>query len=287
VLSKMNNVDDEVSKLTKTLNLLDWAIGENQRVLGVIPDLEQASSKYTDFQTAQEALVAWQTRMSDLQKRWGDYQAGIKSGKSEEENLDPFSLSTSADCEFAFSRTKTTSVVLTRVDLMPGTTATGPETVLSLSVECTSPFTVSAGVAFSTIGEHQFAIQPSLATPPATGTVNEFVATETSSFHPLPIAMIHARLCEFNDEVALHASLGMAGNFQSQNAGGSSVEFLIGPSISLFRTMFFTPGLHIGAKTSIAGGFSVGEMVPPNITAVPLQKSYTLGFGFAVTFTKP
>jgi hypothetical protein len=287
VAGKISSVDDEVNKLTNTANLLDWAIGENQRVLGAIPDLEQASSKYTDFQTAQEALVTWQTRMTDLQNRWADYQAGLKSGKSEEENPSPFSLSTSADCEFAFSRTKTTSVVLTRADLMPGTTATGPETVLSVTVECTSPFTVSAGVAFSTLGEHQFAIQQVPATPPATGTVNKFVATETSSFHPLPLGMIHARVCEFNDAVALHASFGMAGDFQSQSAGGSSAEFLIGPSISLFRTMFFTPGLHIGTKTSIGAGFNVGDVVPSNITTVPLAKSYTIGFGFAITFTKP
>jgi hypothetical protein len=287
VASEITSVDNEVTKLTSTANLLDWAIGENQRVLGVIPDLEQGSSKYNDFQTAQEALISWKTRMTDLQSRWTDYQSGVNSGKTEEENPNPFSMSTSADCEFAFSRTKTTSVVLSRIDLMPGTTATSPEAVLSITVECTSPFTVSAGVAFSTLGEHQFAIQQVPATPPATGTVNRFVTTETSSFHPLPLGMIHARVWEFNEKVALHASFGMAGNFQSQSAGGSSAEFLIGPSISLFRTMFFTPGLHVGTKTSIGGGFNVGDVVPSNITTVPLQKSYTVGFGLAITFTKP
>jgi len=171
--------------------------------------------------------------------------------------------------------------------LMPGTTATGPETVLSLTVECTSPFTISAGVAFSTIGQHQFAIQPTSATPPATGTVNTFVATDTSDFHPLPLGMIHARLYEFSDTVALHASFGMAGNFQSQSAGGSSAGFLIGPSFSLFRTMFLTPGLYIGEKAGIGAGFRVNELVPSNITTVPLETSYTTGFGFAITFTKP
>src|ERR1700722_3644534 len=130
VQDTLTRLDNTLKELTKTTNLLDWAIGEDQRVFGVIPDLEPSSSKYTDFQTAREALVTWQTRMTDLQKRWKDYQAGLKSGKSDEDNPNPFSLSTSADCEFAFSRTKTTAVVLTRVDLMPGTTASGPETVL-------------------------------------------------------------------------------------------------------------------------------------------------------------
>jgi hypothetical protein len=117
--------------------------------------------------------------------------------------------------------------------------------------------------------------------------VNKFGVTDNSTFHPLPLAMIHARLCEFNETIALHGSFGMAGNFQSQGAGGSSAEFLLGPSLSLFRTMLLTPGLHIGTKTTIGAGFSVGDTVPSDITTVPLQKSYTAGFGFAITFTKP
>jgi hypothetical protein len=283
----LGNLDDKAKQLTRTTPLLSWAVAENQRVGAAIPDLEASSTKYSDFQTAQEALLSWKTRMSDLRDRWNSYKTGKKDGKTEEENPSPFSLTASADCEFAFSRTKTTAITLTRADLMPGTTSAAPETVLAVSVECTSPFTVSAGVDFSTIEKHEFAIQASPATPPATGTVNKFVVTNNSGFHPVPLGMIHARLCEFNEKFALHASFGLAGNIQSQSAGGSSAEFLIGPSFSLFRTMFLTPGLHIGTKTTIGGGFNVGDTVPSNVTTVPLQKSYTTGFGFAITFTKP
>jgi hypothetical protein len=280
-------LDDSSRQLTKMQTLLSWATTENQRVLSAIPDLEQSSTKFTDFQTAQEALISWKTRMTDLRDRWVSYTTAKTSGKSVEDNPNPFSLSTAADCEFAFSRTKTTAITLTRADLMPGTTSTAPETVLSVSVECTSPFTVSAGVAFSTIEAHQFAIQASQATPPATGTVNKFVVTNNSNFHPLVLGMVHARFCELNERVAFHASFGLSGNFQSQSAGGSSAGFLIGPSMSLFRTMFFTPGLYIGTKTVIGGGFMVGDTVPSTITTVPLETSYTTGFGFAITFTKP
>lgn len=281
------NLDDKIKQLEKTTPLLAWATTENLRVVSAIPDLEASSTKYTDFETAQEALLSWKTRMSDLRDRWNTYKTVKSQGKTEEENPSPFSLSASADCEFAFSRTKTTAITLTRTDLMPGTTATAPEAVLTVNVECTSPFTVSAGVEFSTIEKHEFAIQASPATPPATGTVNKFVLTNDSNFHPLPLGMVHARLCEFDERFSLHASLGLAGNIQSQSAGGSSAEFLIGPSFSLFRTMFLTPGLHIGTKTEIGGGFQVGDVVPSNITTVPLEKSYTTGFGFAITFTKP
>ena len=287
IQTEETKLDDSSKQLTKTQTLLSWATAENLRVLTAIPDLEPSSSKFTDFQTAQEALISWKTKMIDLRNRWNVYTAAKATGASEEVNPSPFSLSTVADCEFAFSRTKTTAITLTRADLMPGTTSAAPETVLSVSVECTSPFTVSAGVAFSTIEAHQFAIQASPATPPATGTVNKFVVTNNSNFHPLVLGIVHARLCEVNETVAFHASFGLSGNFQSQSAGGSSVGFLLGPSISLFRTMFFTPGLYIGNKTKIGGGFNVGDTVPSNITTVPLQTSYATGFGFAITFTKP
>jgi hypothetical protein len=219
--------------------------------------------------------------MSQLNKRWDAY----KNDKTK--NTDPFSEYTDADCEFAFSRTKTTAVSLTRADLMPGTTATSPETVLSVSVECTSPFTVSAGVAFSTIAESEFGIQP-VATPSgSTTTINQFVSTVKSSFRPAPLGMVHARLWEPADWFSLHASFGISGNFSSQNSGGSSAEFLLGPSIAFFRTMFLTPGLYLGRQVSLGGGFKVGDPVPSNITTPPLQKSYIPAFGFSITFTKP
>ena len=219
--------------------------------------------------------------MENIQRLWLAYS------KTPSEGPNPFSTQIEADCEFALSRTKQTTVTLVQTDLLPGSTSTTPTTVLSVIVECTSPFTISAGVAFSTVRQKEFAIQP-VATPPnSTTTTNQFVATNNSAFHPLPLAMAHARFAEPNETVAFHVSLGIAGNFQSQNSGGSSAAFLIGPSISLFRTMFFTPGVMIERKAELGSGFKVGQVAPPNVTTAPLQNSYTGGFGFAITFTKP
>jgi hypothetical protein len=113
------------------------------------------------------------------------------------------------------------------------------------------------------------------------------VYTTHSNFHPLPIAMVSARLCEPNEKISIHASFGLSGNFNSDSNGGSSAEFLFGPSIALFRTMFITPGLHIGRQASLADGFNVGNPAPPNVTTAPVQTSYKPGFGLAITFTKP
>ena len=101
------------------------------------------------------------------------------------------------------------------------------------------------------------------------------------------MAMAHARLWEPNKVVAVHMSFGIGVNARSQASGGSSPEFLIGPSISLFRTVFFSGGVEIGRSTSLAGGFHPNDVVPSDITAAQIATSYTTRWGFAVTFTKP
>jgi hypothetical protein len=282
---ELGKLGDLKNDLNVTSDDLSSATQLNSSILAAIPDLEEGGAKYTSLVQARDQLNSWKARMSNVLAQWTAW-----SGLSDAEKAvtpDPFSMSTLSTCEFAFSRTKTTAITLSRTDRTPGSTTTSPETVLSVNVECTSPFTVSAGVAFSTIGQKEYAIQPVASPPGSTTTTSEFVTTSTSSFHPLVIGMIHARLWELNDKVSFHASFGMAGNFNSQSAGGSAAEFLIGPSFSFFRTMFITPGLHIGRKVTLGDGFKVGDPVPTSITSPPLQNSYTPAFGVAITFTKP
>jgi hypothetical protein len=155
------------------------------------------------------------------------------------------------------------------------------------TITCASPFTVSGGVEFSTIPNREFAIVKSAGGANNTS-VSKFGYSSQSSFHPLPVAIVHARIWESQSQkFAFHISAGASGNIQGQNSGGSSAEFLTGGSLSFFRTMFVTAGLHVGTKTSLAGGFKVGDTVPSDVTTVPTTKSYTTGFGIAITFTKP
>jgi hypothetical protein len=177
-------------------------------------------------------------------------------------------------------------VTLSRKDLLPGSDPKNSETILSVTVQCTSPLSVSAGVAFDTIQETTFGIQAVPTMAGSTTTTNTFVVTSQSSFHPVPMGMAHARLCEFGDTVSLHFSFGVGAGIKSQDAGGSSAEFLIGPSVALFRSVFLTPGLYLGQRASLSG-FKVGDPVPSSVTAPPLKTSYVPGFGFAITFTKP
>jgi hypothetical protein len=202
-----------------------------------------------------------------------------------------FVVSTYLQCGNIFNQSSSTTASLTTYDetaTLSGNLATpsAQQDKTFFTLTCASPFAVSGGVEFSTIPSNEFAIVKSSGT--GSTSTNKFGYSSQSSFHPLPVAIAHVRIWESqNQKYAFHFSAGASGNIQGQNSGGSSAEFITGGSLSFFRTMFVTAGLHIGTKTSLAGGFKIGDPVPSDITTVPVTKSYTTGFGLAITFTKP
>lgn len=205
---------------------------------------------------------------------------------------DFFVNSTLLNCGNIFNQSSSTSASATVYDesqTLSGNMATpsAHQDQNFFTLTCASPFSISAGVEFSTIPSQEFAIIKSAGGANNTS-INKFGLTSNSSFHPLPVAIVHVRLWESRDQrFAFHASAGASGNIQGQNSGGSSAEFIMGGSFSFFRTMFLTAGLHVGTKSTLAGGFNVGDPVPSDITSVQVTKSYTTGAGIAITFTKP
>jgi hypothetical protein len=249
---------------------LDAASKEQDRTIKAIADADESGSKYGAFKDAQAVLVQWQSRMSDI--------------RNARDHV--FSSAQEATCDFAFAQTKKNVFTLSRVDRLPGSKSSSSEDILGITVECTSPFVVSAGVAFSSLREREFAIVQS--SDGKGGTLAEFEAVVKSGFHPLPLGMITVRWCEYGRTVSLNSGFGLAGNFRSQSSGGSNAEFLFSPvSLGLFRTMFLSPGLHIGREVKLGGGFKEGDVAPSNLSQAPLDKSYRVGFGFSITFTKP
>jgi len=155
-------------------------------------------------------------------------------------------------------------------------------------VQCGSRFSISAGAAFSGIPNTEFAIVKGTPTAPATTSTSRFGILSDPKIYPLPMAIVHARLAETADHgVAFHASFGVGVNVRSQASGGSSPEFLLGPSVSFLRTIYVTVGAEIGKSTDLAGGFHVNDTVPSDVTTPQIITSYTTRWGFAVTFTKP
>jgi hypothetical protein len=269
-------------RLKAAATALITVAADNAALRTTLADIGEGGQKYTSFRSAQDLLTGfWKTRMCDIATRWAAYQ------RDPVRTSDPFTKATDTSCSFAFSRTRVNAVTLSRSDRMPGTASTAPDMVLSVNVECTSPFSVSIGVAFGTLAQRVFAIQP-VATPAGSPTTtNEFVLTSSSTFYPLPLAMANARFLEFSDAVSLHASFGLAGNVRSGTTVGSDVAFLVGPSLGLFRTMFITPGILIGSEPSLGASFRVGDPVPAAITTPPVQTGWRCRFGVAVSFTTP
>jgi hypothetical protein len=202
-----------------------------------------------------------------------------------------FAVHQDVPCKIVFNINKETAVKLTvgdRVPFFDGQQMSMQTHDALVTVKCASPFSLSAGVAFSLIEQREFTIQQSAVSPGSTTTVNKFGYSARSAVHPLPLAMVHMRFREWQQHrYALHATFGVAANVQGTNAGGSNAEYLPGLSFSLFRTMFLTAGVHIGKQASLAGGFRVGDQVPSGIDSPPIQTSYKVGPGFAITFTKP
>jgi hypothetical protein len=203
-----------------------------------------------------------------------------------------FHASKPVRCGILFNQTGNTTVNILAADLGPTLDGTPPTIKAQgafTTVTCATPFALSAGVGFSTIEQKEFAIVKSNGGA-GNPSVNTFQSLSDSRIHPMPIAMMHVRLKEWGNHVyALHGSFGVAGNLQGQSSGGSAAEFLPSASISFWRTMFVSVCPHIGTESALAGGFHEGDTVPSDITTIQgqVKRSYTVGFGFAITFTKP
>jgi hypothetical protein len=203
---------------------------------------------------------------------------------------DSFTLQAEVHCGVLFNKNEQTILKLILVDrtsVFDGQIGQPQTKDGLLTITCSSPFSISAGAAFSTIQNKQFAIVKSMP-PSGTTSVNTFGVTSDSRVSPYPIAMAHARLRDWVDnKYALHFSFGIGANLKGADSGGSNPEFLTGLSISFLRTIFLTGGLDVGKQAKLIGGFKVGDAVPTDITSPPVSSSYKPGFGFAITFTKP
>jgi hypothetical protein len=204
---------------------------------------------------------------------------------------DSFKKQAEVQCSVLFNRNEQTvlKLILTdRTAIFDGQVPQPQTKDNLLTVTCSSPFSISAGAAFNTIHNPQFAIVKSAPAAGGTTSINTFGITSNSHVNPYPIAMAHGRLYNWSqNRYALHFSFGVGASVSGQNSGGSSPEFLTGLSLSFFRTIFVTGGLDVAKQTQLIGGFMVGGTVPSDVTAPPTSSSYKPGFGFAITFTKP
>lgn len=201
-----------------------------------------------------------------------------------------FYSETAVRCGLLFNQTSNTAVNIVTADLTPtlqGNDPTIKAQAAFVTVSCGTPFAVSAGVGLHNIEQREFAIVQS---PDGKGgVINTFGTTSDSKVTPVALALVHVRLSEWDrHKFAFYASLGVGGSLQNQS-NSSPVQFLPGASVSFWRTMYVTVGPEIGNQTSLTGGFKVGDTVPSGVTSINnvTQTSHRVGFGLAISFTKP
>ena len=198
-----------------------------------------------------------------------------------------FERSTYVACSVSVNQNKQIAVKLFTADRLPSFDS--QPVVLSdtkdsfVTVNCPSPFVVSAGVEMRFLKTSTFGLVPSGASG-----ANQFGITDNQDRIPLPVVLAHVRLAEGSSHhYAVFGTFGVSAHSQGSGTGGSAAEYLAGFSLGLFRTMFVTAGVHFGKVSALSGGYKVGDPVPAGVTTAPVTGSYSAGLGLAFTFTKP
>jgi hypothetical protein len=144
-------------------------------------------------------------------------------------------------------------------------------------------FVVSAGVAAVLLRNQQF--QKVQASGQTSGTTIEY--STNSLVRMSPLIMAHARLYKYKgSDRAIWGTLGVTG---ASNNNGVSAEYFAGASWSwLHNWVFLSPGLYIGQRQSLTGGYKVGQQLPSSFTgSLPTTQNYKLGFGLALSIRIP
>lgn len=246
-------------------------ITELQNQLGGLRNANASNATGTAFREAQNKLRLWRPIL-----------VGVRNG-----GVAGFSRRVPVGCGFAFDNNKETKVKLVKRDRL-GEAGAAPVNEEIVTVVCSSPLSVSAGFGFSNVNEREFVFVPSTKTvTDANGQTSQTVISRfgfknNSSFRTLPVILLNTRIWEPNDTIALHASTGAAVDIKT-GQGGTDLEFIVGPSISFWRSFFVTSGLHIGRVPKLAGGFELNQEVPTGISEPPIEKTWKKGF--VTTFT--
>lgn len=239
------------------------------------------------FKTQASIVQYWDLLFSSMGLR-----ANLPPEKLPDDLTPYFFAYTAVKCSTLFNQTANTAVNIVAADLTPTLDGKDPEIKSQgafVTISCSTPFSLSAGVGFSTIRQQEFAIVKSSG---GTGnpSVNTFGVINDSHITPMPMVMANVRLRDWqHHKYGFHGSFGISGNLQNQSSGGSAAEFLPAGTLSFWRTMYVSVGPQIGTKSELAGGFSVNQPVPSDITTIngQVKRIRTVGFGFAITFTKP
>lgn len=243
--------------------------------LAAIKDIADALSAYLRNADKTTAYI----KQSQIFQLWDNRARNLTA--------DDFVVRRNVGCHTFGNQTRTINVVLNRTDMLPTLTGAAPTSAdyssTLVTVNCPSPFSISAGLEMSFLKTYSYGLLP--ATTPGSYT---YGIIKTTSFSPMPVAMLHERLFESRDrKFAVQMGFGVAAHAQDNSAGGTGAEYLLGLGVSIYHTIYLTPGWHAGRAATLSPGYKIGDPAASGATAAPLVNGYISGFGLAITFTKP
>jgi len=166
------------------------------------------------------------------------------------------------------------------------TDTTGVE-ISTAEVRCLGQVAVSAGFVFSSLPQRSFqavAANATLPAPPAgaptppPATVQE---QSSASVRAIPFAFVHVSPTRCSEN-CLFISFG-AGINSGSSSGASTVDFAGGLTWSLLRYMYVTGGVHLGQRTDLAPGYTLGGPIAAGATVPTVTRTRT-GYFLGVTF---
>jgi hypothetical protein len=164
----------------------------------------------------------------------------------------------------------------------PNATTTGAEVGSGTYVFGAPQVVVSVGIAGVFMQNRQY--QKVQASGQSSGTTIEY--STDSSARMSPLIMAHGRIYRFAGDDAIWGTLGVTA---ASNNSGVSAEYFVGGTVSfLHNWIFLTPGLYVGQKEALTGGYKVGQQLPSSFSgSLPIQQSYKPAFGLAISFRVP
>lgn len=247
----------------------------------VVARINELQANLTALRSATNSQAIAMRNAQNKLRQWRPILVGIVAAGPA-----AFSRTFDVGCGFAFSNNRETKIEIVKRDRMadPGTAATRQEVV---TVVCSAPLSISGGFGFSGVDEREFVFVPSTKTVTENGqtsevVINRFGFRNSSSFRTLPVLLLNTRVYERSDLFSVHLSAGAAVDVKT-GEGGTDLEYIVGPSFAFRRTLFITPGVHIGRVPTLAGGFRLDQEVPEGVSEPPIEKAWRTGF--VVTFT--
>lgn len=149
----------------------------------------------------------------------------------------------------------------------------------------TDILTLSAGPLITTLPYRTYN-QQLVPNPGGTGTQNVLVVSGTSNVNVLAAALLNYHFPAFPHQPQWTGLALSVGPVYALNSAPSvsKLGLFVGGSIQMYRSVFVTPGIHIGEFADFPAGFHSGSPIPPNFGNLTPVTRNTAHFAIGVTF---